>query len=270
MLPNLIVIGAQKAGTSSLHRYLRFHPQISMSTPKELNFFTSPRWNWGKGVAWYESHFTDPAPVRGESSPSYTTYPHETGIPERMHAVVPGASLIYLVRDPIDRMVSQYVHDRANGYEKRPIEEAFSGPDLEDSRYLTQGRYHLQLLQYLERYPLERILVVAQEDLLRHRARTLRRVFAFLDIDPSFSTREFALLSNTSADKRARSPLRARARWVMRAVSGPAASRVEAALARPRQPRLDPALRRRLAAHFAEDAAALRRLTGQEFPSWQV
>jgi hypothetical protein len=167
-------------------------------------------------------------------------------------------------------MVSQYVHDRANGNEPRPVEQAFSGPGFEDSRYATQGRYHMQLSQYLERYPLERILVIAQEELLRHRARALRRVFAFLGVDPDFSTREFAVMSNTSADKRRRSELRGRARKVMRAVSGPAASRVEAALARPRPPRLDPALRRRLVGYFADDAAALRRLTGQEFSSWQV
>lgn len=270
MLPTLIVIGAQKAGTSSLHRYLRLHPEISMSTPKELNFFTSPRWNWAKGVEWYESHFAEPAPVRGESSPSYTTFPHETGIAERMHAVVPEASLIYLVRDPIDRMVSQYVHDRAIGKASRTIEQAFSGPGFEDSRYVIQGRYHMQLSQYLDRYALERILVISQEELLRRREPTLRRVFAFLAVDPSFSTREFAVMSNTSADKRAGGPLRGRVRRVMRSVAGPAASSIEATLARPRGPRLDPALRRRLAGYFADDAAALRRVTGQEFPSWTV
>ena len=71
MLPNLIIIGAMKCGTSALHRYLGLHPEISMSDEKELNFFIEGM-NWEKGLAWYESMFTGKAKVHGESSPDYT------------------------------------------------------------------------------------------------------------------------------------------------------------------------------------------------------
>ena len=68
-MPNTIVIGAQKCGTSTLHYYLGFHPEISASRPKELNFFIEGR-GWERGVDWYRSHFDPTKPVRLESSPS--------------------------------------------------------------------------------------------------------------------------------------------------------------------------------------------------------
>jgi hypothetical protein len=105
-LPNLIVVGAQKCGTSGLHFYLGHHPEIAMSSPKELNFFVVER-NWSRGLDWYRGHFDPEAAVRGESSPNYTTYPHHLGIPERMHEAVPGAKLIFLVRDPLERFLAQ-------------------------------------------------------------------------------------------------------------------------------------------------------------------
>lgn len=272
VLPNLVVIGAQKAGTTSLHRYLDRHPEVAMSTPKELNFFTSPAWNWWRGLDWYESHFADAAAsaVRGESSPSYTTYPRETGIAERMHAVLPDARLIYLVRDPVDRMVSQYLHLRANGHELRSLQDVCSDPRLPDSPYVIQGRYHLQLSQFLERYSRDRLLVVAQEDLMRRRRETLRRTFGFLRVDPEFWVPEYALMANTAVDKVARPMLRGRARRLTRTLPQPLAGRAEALLARSGRPRLELALRRRLTSHFGEDADRLRRLTGREFGSWSV
>src|SRR5947208_13622101 len=97
-LPNLVVIGAQKCGTSGLHYYLSLHPEISMSKPKELNFFIAER-NYPRGLDWYRAHFDPTAKVRGESSPNYTAYPLHVGVPERMHSIVPDAKLLYLVRD---------------------------------------------------------------------------------------------------------------------------------------------------------------------------
>lgn len=270
MLPNLVVIGAQKAGTTSLHRYLDRHPQVSMSTPKELNFFTSPAWNWWRGVEWYESQFPVQTPIRGESSPSYTTYPRETGIPARMQSVIPDARLIYVVRDPVERLVSQYLHDRANGYEQRSLAELASDPELADSPYVLQGRYHLQLTQFLEHYPQDQVLVLVQEELMRHREEALRRVFGFVGVDPSFWTQEYTVLANTAADKVGRSAVRGRARRLTRMLPPRAATRAETLLARSGRPQIDRSLRTRFAAHFADDARELRQLTGLELRSWSV
>src|SRR5205085_10467190 len=103
VLPNLIVIGAAKCGTTSLHRYLDLHPEVAMSKTKQLHFFTEKE-NWGRGLAWYESHFDTPAQVRGESTPAYSAWPVHRGVPERIARVVPDTRLIYLVRDPVERV----------------------------------------------------------------------------------------------------------------------------------------------------------------------
>ena len=113
MLPNLIVIGAERCGTSSLHRYLRSHPQVFMSKKKELNFFVAER-EWRRGRSWYERQFPADAPVRGESSPAYTAYPVFSGVPARLAALVPDAQLLYLVRDPVERTISAiHLHGRS-------------------------------------------------------------------------------------------------------------------------------------------------------------
>ena len=82
-----------------MHYYLGLHPEISMTREKELNFFTSPK-NIQRGLDWYHKQFRGTANVYGESSPSYTNHPWAAGVPQRMHAVVPEAKLIFLVGDP--------------------------------------------------------------------------------------------------------------------------------------------------------------------------
>jgi len=91
-LPNLIVIGAQKSGTTSLHHYLSLHPEIMMSKHKELNYFNEEL-NWKKGLAWYKSHFIGEAKIYGESSPHYTFYPLYKGVAQRMYSIIPEAKL---------------------------------------------------------------------------------------------------------------------------------------------------------------------------------
>lgn len=103
MRPNLVVIGAAKCGTTSLHEYLNAHPQIAMSREKELDFFVAEK-NWSRGLDWYEAQFED-APIRGESSVSYAAFPEYQGVPERIVRALPDARVIYLVRDPVERVV---------------------------------------------------------------------------------------------------------------------------------------------------------------------
>jgi len=177
-LPNLIVIGAMKCGTTSLHHYLGRHPDIAMSRDKELNFFVAER-NWTKGVDWYASRFPEGTRIRGESSPSYTAAAKFPSVPARMHAIVPDARLVYMVRDPVERLISNWVHDVAEGKEHRLLAEA-----AQDDWYLDRSFYWSQISAYLEHYPLERILVIAMEDRAEDRAATLRKVYEFLDVDP--------------------------------------------------------------------------------------
>ena len=89
-MPNLIIIGGLKCGTTSIHHYLGLHPEIQMSKPKELNFFVDEL-NWDLGLDWYASRFDDRFKVRGESSPHYTNLPRFEGVAERIHEHCPDA-----------------------------------------------------------------------------------------------------------------------------------------------------------------------------------
>ena len=189
-LPTLVVLGAMKCGTSALHRYLTLHPQVSTSIPKELDFFLLEK-NWERGVDWYAGHFDATKPVRVEASPNYTAFPHHGGVGGRMAEVLPKARFVYLVRDPLDRMASHWVHNVHRG---RVDPSAPLGPILLNpaATYLSRSSYAAQLRQFTEHFSLDRILVLDQRELFGERDRTLRRVFSFAGIDPEFTHPAFA------------------------------------------------------------------------------
>jgi hypothetical protein len=246
-LPNLVLIGAMKCGTSALHSYLDLHPEITMSQPKELNFFFGPMadgrpWTAGnssRGLGWYARHFPARAPVRGESSPGYTSPAHPR-VAQRMAATIPAARLIYLVRDPIARALSHYRHHHAEGQERRPLPIALLDPA---SQYISRGRYYERLLPFTAHFRRPQILVVAQEDLRDRRVATLRRVFAFAGVDVEFWCDAFAADDDDAS--RCGSP-------------------------EVRRGSLDAPLRDRLADAFRADAARLRAFAGHPLPAWSV
>lgn len=194
-----MVIGGLKCGTTSLHHYLDLHPKISMSRPKELNFFIAEL-NWSLGPEWYASHFPRRSAVRGESSPHYTNLPRFRGVAERMHSLIPDCRLVYMVREPIDRMLSHYLHNVAGGYEDRTLAEALGDPS---SAYVTRSRYAMQLEPFLERFGGEAIEIVTGEELKAHREETMRRVFRFVGVSEDFSSPQFEREWETGSGKRA-------------------------------------------------------------------
>ncbi len=279
MLPNLIVIGAAKSGTTSLHHYLGLHPEISMSEVKELHFF-GPRGNWSRGVDWYAAQFPSPTKVRGESSPSYSKYPKVDGVPERMATVVPRAKLIYLVRDPIERILSDYRFFRFSLHQPLPeLNEMLA--DFEEAPLVQTSRYAYQLDRYLPHFPASQLLVVDQADLANDRQATLARVFRYLELDPEFDTTAFLVRHNQSADLHANRVGRAAVRMLNQRLG-----RHEAHIVRRRVPRwmirpllkrqtmedvpIDPTLLHELRAYLSEDAERLRALTGLRFETWSV
>jgi len=263
MLPNLIIIGAMKCGTTSLHEYLNLHPQICMSRVKEPAFFIEEH-TWHKGLDWYRSIFPNPALVMGESSTSYTKYPTFKGVPERMVSILPDAKLIYLVRDPVERIVSQYVHMVAYHGENRSIEEAVRG---ESNDYILYSRYFLQLSKFLDYYPLERICIVSFEDLRKDKRKTMCKLFEFLGVDTSFESERFEQVHNRSAEKRRPNHLKR----LLRNIRG--FSRLErhvpwlfnSAIERPR---LDESLKQRLIGALHKDIVEFKMVTGLSFDSW--
>jgi len=199
VLPNLIVIGAAKCGTTSLHEYLDEHPEISMSREKELYFFVEEK-NLAKGRAWYESQFDPSAPVRGESSPGYSAFPLYRGVPERMADTIPDTKIVYLVRDPIERIVSHYTHRTVNWPHMASLAETLAPGGLRDW-LVTPSRYWLQLERYLECFPAEQILVVDSDELRNRRHETLARIFEFLGVDTAFRSARFELSHNAATGR---------------------------------------------------------------------
>lgn len=276
MLPNFLIIGAAKAGTTSLHHYLGQHPQIETSAKKELRFFSHEA-NWARGVEWYDSQFTGDRPVRGESSPAYTQFRRFPEVPARVQRVLPDARFIYLVRDPIERLLSHYAFSVAKGRERGTLDEAVRAPD---SRYVDCSLYYTQVSRYFDYFDRSRILVVSSEDLRTEQSATLARIFRFLRVDEGFWSMEFDRTFNEVGAHRLRTdtglrieklnrlsivraiPQRwriAAGRWIYRPFSRPAS-----------RPELDDRLRGLLAARLAEDVAQFREWTGQRFDAWSV
>jgi hypothetical protein len=279
MLPSFVVIGGLKCGTTSLHYYLGLHPEIFMSREKELNFFVAER-NWDLGVAWYRSNFVAERAgthkALGETSPFYASYPSNTGVPRRMHSVIPDAKLVYVVRNPIQRALSQYQHWVALRREDRSLEEALG--DLATSPLIQWSRYYLQLQQFLEYYPQTRILVVTSEDLLLKRAETLRAIFRFLEVDDSFTSTRFDVVRYQAADQRRKtwlglllSPLTEME--VVRKLPPPIAWRIRYLpyfpfATRVEKPVLDESLRREILDFLRSDIDQLQAFTGRDLRYW--
>lgn len=276
VLPTFVVVGGMKCGTSSLYHYLRLHPEVAMAAKKELAYFTEEG-NWREGESWYRSWFSPEDRVRGEASPQYTCYPHFAGVPERMHALIPDALLIYVVRDPVERLISHYRHNVASGRESRSLTEALDEPD---SMYLARSQYHRQLERYLDLYDRDQILVLDQADLRDRRRDTLRRVFAFLDVDPDVWDIRFHRQHHRTQRKRVYTPTgeRLAATWPMRQVARlpePIRWVVEDVVywpvSRPvPRPTVTAALREQIGEQLAEDVSRWRALTGCPYTHWSI
>lgn len=186
--PTFFIIGAAKCGTSSLHFYLDQHPVISMSSIKEPSVFSTPRW----AARWddHEGLFDCDARVRGEGSTTYSRYPVEGDAAEAIHAAVPGAKLIYLVGEPVERAVSDYMQAKVMGLERRQFDEAVRELPFDDPEnyYLCASKYTMQLERYLGHFDRSSLLVIEQRRLRDERAAVLGEVFDFLGVDAGFAS----------------------------------------------------------------------------------
>jgi len=213
-LPNFLILGAQKAGTTALYAYLRWHPQVTGPSFKEVSFFDR---HYARGERWYRAHF--PALRRaavGEASPSYLLHPLA---PERVAGLLPNARLIALLRNPVERAFSHYQYEVSLGREPLSFEDALAAEEerlrgevermLRDPTYfsyawwnytyLARGRYAEQLERWYAVVPRERLLALFTEELAQDPGGTYRRVLEFLGLEahelpsyPRIFEREYA------------------------------------------------------------------------------
>lgn len=165
--PDIFLIGAMKAGTTSLAALLSQHPDICLASPKEPHYFTA---NQDKPMAWYTDCFANSNnKLCIDASTSYSIAPvpgpfkykkevqNYCGVPSRIKALNPSAKIIYMLREPVSRTYSHYIHNRRAGWEKRPFLKAIS----EDSQYLSASNYVAQLNLYREYFARENILLLS-------------------------------------------------------------------------------------------------------------
>ncbi len=226
--PTFLVIGAQKSGTTSLHRYLVEHPAVLCATPKELHFFNV---EYHQGHAWYLAHFPfrtrafalrrryGVRPAIGEVTPAYLFHPR---VPERVYAFDPRLKLVAVLRDPVERAYSQYQMQVRKRDETLSFEAALDLEEVElplelerirdDPRYVSpnglrrsyvaRGRYAEQIERWLHFFPREQLLVLTSEELLRDPAEVMSQVAAFLGV-PDLRADRYPLQSAGSYDSMA-------------------------------------------------------------------
>jgi hypothetical protein len=176
-LPDFIVIGAMKSATTTLHEQLRRQRGLIMSQTKEPNFFSDDE-NYAKGLEWYASCFpqTSVHGLRGESSTHYTKLPTYPQTVNRMQNALARVKLIYVMRHPIDRLISHFLHEITVGQISCGLEEAVAHhPELVD-----YGRYSFQLEPYFKAYGRQSVLPVFFDRLVAEPDEELERIGRFL------------------------------------------------------------------------------------------
>lgn len=291
-MPTFFVIGAGKCGTTSLHHYLDLHPEISMSSIKEPDHFlsreASPDDNSIRSRDEYLALFESGTKHRGESSTSYSQAPVFPGVPGRIAAEVPEARLVYLVRDPVDRIrsaITQKMSTRRGAFRSVPADASMAEilGDFRDPANLlaSPSDYIAQIRAYLEHFPAERLIVVDSDELRSGRREAMARIFEFLGVDRNFWDEGMEDERNRADEKRRVSdgyislsqarPVRLVMERLPRTLRRRISSSARSVTERPwTPPEMDPDLREELRAFFRPSVEELREFTGQRFPGWSI
>jgi Sulfotransferase domain len=196
-----IIVGAMKAGTTSLFRFLTSHPEIAGSATKELHYFSISGARWGR-FGYESKFFRVKGSMIGEASPSYTEYPRYGDTARRIRALLPEVKLIYCMREPTARMRSHFVHEVLEG--RQPLtedESAWRG------LYLGPSLYGMQLDRYLRYFEPSSIAAVESGHLRTNRDDVLRQLFEFLGVDPTWNGAARLANENVSQERAPMSPL---------------------------------------------------------------
>jgi len=267
LLPDFIIIGAMKSATTSLQEQLEQQPGIFMCDPKEPNFFSDDR-QYEKGMGWYSALFSAAATADlvGEASTHYTKLPTYPECINRLHKHLPNLRLIYVMRHPVDRLVSHYIHEWSMGNISSTIDEAVkNNPEM-----VAYGQYAMQLIPYFQVYGQNAVLPVFFDQLVKNPQAELERVCRFIGYKGIPKWVHDLKPANVSRERLRKFPLydpvinSAPAIWFRRALI-PRSWRdwVKARLTMRQRPSLSPEIRATLEAEFDRDLVQLGKLVGK-------
>jgi hypothetical protein len=285
---NLFLIGAQKAGTTSLHRSLAAHPSVFMCEPKEPCYFANRRVLdftvmeelWGDDAeACYFRLFENGrgCKIVGESSTVYTMLPAIADVAQRIWSFNPDAKLIYLMRDPVERTLSHFWHNVKRRRESRPLLSAIR----KDRRYIDVSNYAMQLRPYLSLFGREQVYTLTFEHLVANPAQALRELFGWLGVDGTLAVPNAAVHENRTPDVITRSAgagilhairfskLWGRAGWLVPSPLRRAGVRLAYARVERSAVPIDAAVEH-LRAIQREHVAELSELLGRDFSEWSL
>lgn len=205
--PTFLIAGAMRCGTTSLNAYLREHPDVAVSRPKEVHFFDN---NFDKGLDWYLQHFpgSDEATAVGEATPDYL-YEPETA--ERIAGTLPEAKILLLLRDPVDRAQSHYWHNRSVGREELSFEDALDAEEGRIARgrtsrarfsYVDRGRYTGQIEHMMGHFPREQILVQTFDELTESPTEVYQRACRFIGVADDYIPENLGDVTNAYVEYR--------------------------------------------------------------------
>lgn len=193
--PNLFIIGAMKSGTTSLHSYLKSHPDIFMCEPKEPFYFVKEK-NWKLGEKWYLNLFAEATdqPVIGESTTDYTKKPQYKGVPERIYEFNPDARFIYVMRDPVERTISHYWHNVRWHSEHRDMLKAIS----QTREYIDVSHYAMQLDPFFKLFGKSNVFTLTFEELTSRLEESLKKIFEWIGVSTNFVLPDVNLKKNVT------------------------------------------------------------------------
>jgi len=271
-LPNLLIIGAMKSGTSSLHDYLNLHPDIYMSNPKEIHYYADGTYGV-KSKEWYASFFETDKKIAGTTPQSYTKCHNKyyKSIPERIFKDTPEVKLIYIVRDPIKRYASHILESYHCDSQVDVNYSKVSG------NYLKTSMYAMQLKAYLEYFDMEQIHILALEELQDQPLRELNSIFKFLGLHQMQDEQVFEFKTNMAETKGI--PTVIKRKLIIRSVAKVSPSLAEKMASYwsawffkhlSEKPVIDEKEKEQLKRELKDDINEFRRLTHKSFEKWEI
>lgn len=189
MLPNFLIIGAEKSATTWLYSKLKKHPGIFMPRTKELHFFNKYRSNLEMkdnyvklGLNWYKNFFKDCNGQKavGEATPMYLC---DSYAPARIKETLGDIKLIAILRNPVDRAYSHYWMARSKGYTDLTFEEVV---EQKTDKFIKRGLYYKQIKRYLKYFDRDDMLIILFEDVIKCSEKVLKEIYRFLEVDTEF------------------------------------------------------------------------------------